>query len=565
MDSLYLTLPGSGQEFDLYVGAATVQTWDVVDASFDGWDAYSTVSYNETLMNALRRWTVSAELLGTSGVSAASPNSTSAFFTLVHGTSSKSFGLADALNRSIWVLCDAAAEQDRANGMAHFLVLAVSLSIFGLLATAVIAPATSSVAHEKHLLQVRCCVLKYSRTLAHVPPLPPCQEALLDVPVGVYRGLVEAVSGLSTTVGVSTTAGDAAAQAPAPNRRSSVDSTLGLLAGPSHARRTSELGATPASRHTPDTLTRALSLLRERAAAAASRSGDQVGVARRRGCFQARTAQASIRAANRSYRAQPTLSFALLLMSLLLPLAVYCLVFVGAFLWRTSAASAAAVWRADVTWSREMELFAAMAAGSGRFLLHVEDPGAFALQLQRAQSAVLSLQWAAAAVLNGDAYTGTGGTLAALPVVQTLWKENGCVSSVLYLPTDCAAFGQGVVAKGLSSALGRAAADSTRLWNERANLLRAGAVGAARALLGSAAFQDGVRLFWEAYLPAGLAESTQACLNAGTSQLQDALSIEALLAVFSIVALCGGHVLLYERRIRAMDAEIKHLREVMLL
>ena len=470
-------------------------------------------------------------------------------------------GLADALNRSIWVLRDAAAGQDRANAKAHVLVLALSLSIFGLLATAVIAPATSSVAREKHLLQVRGCVSQYGRIRAHVSPLPPCQEALLDVPVGVYRGLVEAVSGLSTT------AGDVAAEASAPNRRSSVDSTLGLLAGPSRGRRTSELGTSPASRHTTDTLTRALSLLHQRAAAAASQSGDQVNAARWRGCFQARTIQASLRAANRSYRARPTLSFALLLMSLLLPLALYCLVFVGAFLWRTSAASVAAVWRADVAWSREMEEFAAVAAGSGRFLLQLEDPGAFALQLQRAQSAILGLQWAAAAVLNGDAYAGTGGTLAALPVVQALWKDNGCVSSgsALYLPTDCAAFGQGVVAKGLSSALGRAAADSTRLWNERANLLRAGAVDAARALLGSAAFQDGVRLFWEAYLPAGLAASTQACLNAGTSQLQDALSIEALLAMFSIVALFGGHALLYERRIRAMDAEIKHLREVMLL
>ena len=54
MESLYLTLPGSGPEFDLYVGAATVQTWDVIDATYVSWDAYSTVVYNETLMNALR-------------------------------------------------------------------------------------------------------------------------------------------------------------------------------------------------------------------------------------------------------------------------------------------------------------------------------------------------------------------------------------------------------------------------------------------------------------------------------------------------------------------------------
>jgi hypothetical protein len=54
-------------------------------------------------------------------------------------------------------------------------------------------------------------------------------------------------------------------------------------------------------------------------------------------------------------------------------------------------------------------------------------------------------------------------------------------------------------------------------------------------------------------------------LSAGDTALQLAISLEIFLAVASIVTLLAGYVLIYERRIWRLDAEIKDLRALMLL
>lgn len=276
-------------------------------------------------------------------------------------------------------------------------------------------------------------------------------------------------------------------------------------------------------------------------------------------------AHLSLRPSTRHYRGSPAASFFLLLARLIFPLAIYCLFFAGAFLWRSSAAATATALRAEVLWMRQAEALVCSAAASGRLLLQVEDDATFAAQLQRAEGAIEGLQWAVSAVLNGDASAGTRAALSSSPVVQTLWKENGCTTSPLYSAASCPAFAQGLITKGLSGALARAAVDAKSLWRLRASLLREGRLAEARALLGDAAFQADVRPLLEGFLPGGLASSTAALLKAAEAQLDGALGIELLLAVVSLIALLGGYAAIYERRVWAMDAEIKQLREVMLL
>lgn len=249
----------------------------------------------------------------------------------------------------------------------------------------------------------------------------------------------------------------------------------------------------------------------------------------------------------------------------MLPIAFYCLFFVGAYLWRTSAVAAAAALRAEVLWMRQAEALAVSAAASGRLLLQVEDNITFTAQLRRAESAIDGLQWAVSAVLNGDASAGTLAALSSSPAVRALWKENGCTTSALYAHDACVAFAQGLVAKGLSGALSRAAVNAKGLWRLRASLLGEGRLSDARALLGGAAFQADVRPLLEGFIPGGLDASTTALLSAAEAQLDSALGIELLLAVASLIALLGGFAAIYERRVWAMDAEIKQLREVMLL
>lgn len=153
--TLYLKLQSNSPEFDLYTGSAVVDTWDVVPSAFLTWDAHASLPYHDSLMNALGRWTLNARLLGASPISFASPNMTVGYFTVVHGTSARPTGLTVAVNESVVVLRDAALAQDSTLLKTAVSVLAISLGIFALLACVVIAPATSAVAREKHLLQVR--------------------------------------------------------------------------------------------------------------------------------------------------------------------------------------------------------------------------------------------------------------------------------------------------------------------------------------------------------------------------------------------------------------------------
>lgn len=152
--SLYLKLQPNSREADLYAGPATVETWDVIPSTFVGWDAYSSLPYTDSLMNALGRWTLNARLLGADPLGASAPNTTAGFFTVTHGTSVRPSGLYAALNESVVLVRDSASAQDSALLKTAASALAISLGIFALLAAAVIAPATSAVAREKHLLQV---------------------------------------------------------------------------------------------------------------------------------------------------------------------------------------------------------------------------------------------------------------------------------------------------------------------------------------------------------------------------------------------------------------------------
>jgi hypothetical protein len=443
-DSLYLTLPPSSDETALYTELEAVWLFNLRGGSFVSWDSYSVDVFNVTLMNALGLWSSQALLLAVGGsVAPPFPNSTSAYFVVVHGTSVADGGLQSAMNASLHHVHAAGVALGATQSFAALAVLVISLLIFALLATCVVMPAVAAASREKHLLQVwkktvRCAPSSHPPNQRYPPNTRTCQhpsrlykrstlqEALLDVPANIFQSLD---SQSATPVGASSPS-EADAVVGGARRGSINEHRRGSLvpgAGPCLAVQTATSASAASERRSSNgnvQLIRALAALRQRAQAEASSlhvAEDEPAMS----CCASRVPSSLkaglLRPTSRYYRGHPWIRFCVLLGGLLLPLAAYCSFYAGTFLWRTSVSSTAASFRNEVMWLRQMEEFAARIASTERLLMQCNDPVTFSVLKDNIAYATSSLQWLQGGVLNGDSYLGTRPTMKVSADMLRLW------------------------------------------------------------------------------------------------------------------------------------------------